>query len=95
MADALLERTILWPLDGNVIPTSLCISSVDSKTFFSIEQFAIIASFIENTEIYFDDEANKQMITWCDDLKEKSNFSLRTNRVNDAFTDSYPFDWNF
>ncbi|CAF4895030.1 unnamed protein product, partial [Rotaria magnacalcarata] len=30
MADALYERTILWPLDGDIIPTASCITDLDS-----------------------------------------------------------------
>jgi hypothetical protein len=75
MADALLERTILWPLDGVVIPTSSCASTIDNKKLMSIKQFAIVMSFIENITIYFAREANEKMIIWCDDLKEKSKFT--------------------
>ncbi|CAF1543645.1 unnamed protein product [Adineta ricciae] len=72
MADALLERTILWPLDGDVIPTFSCTSTIDNKKLMSIEQFAVIMSFIENIHLYFATDANEQMILWCDHLKETS-----------------------
>ncbi len=42
----------------------------------SIEQFAIVASFIENINLYFEEKANEQMIMWCDDLKTKSKIFL-------------------
>jgi hypothetical protein len=75
MADALLERTILWPLDGDVIPTASCASTIDNMKLMSIEQFSIVMSFIENIKIYFTKEANEKMIRWCDNLKEKSKFT--------------------
>lgn len=72
MADALLERTIMWPLDGDVIPTASCITSIDESKYMSFEQYATIISFISNIHIYFDQQANETMIAWCDDLKKKS-----------------------
>jgi hypothetical protein len=75
MADALLERTILWPLDGDMIPTSSCVSSIDSAKVMSIEQFSIVMSFIENIKLYFEKEANEKMIKWCDGLKKKSKIA--------------------
>jgi hypothetical protein len=72
MADALFERTIIWPLDGHVIPTASCVTDIDSSRYMSIEQFAVVISFIENINLYFDKTSNEKMITWCDDLKKKS-----------------------
>jgi hypothetical protein len=72
MADALFERTIIWPLDGDVILTSSCVSEIDTSKYMSIEQFAIVTSFIENIDLYFEKDANERMITWCDELKETS-----------------------
>lgn len=72
MADALFERTILWPLDGDTILTGSCATNIDNSKHMTIEQFAIVISFIENTNIYFDEDANKRMIDWCDDLKTTS-----------------------
>ncbi|CAF1683434.1 unnamed protein product, partial [Rotaria magnacalcarata] len=72
MADALYERTILWPLDGDIIPTASCITDLDSSKYMSLEQFAMVLSFIENIDLYFDENANEQMIKWCDNLKRQS-----------------------
>jgi hypothetical protein len=64
MADALLERTILCPLDGDVIPTSSCVSNINNTKVMSIEQFSTVMSFIENIKLYFEREANEKMIMW-------------------------------
>ncbi|CAF3961459.1 unnamed protein product [Rotaria sp. Silwood1] len=72
MADALFERTMIWPLDGEVIPTASCVMDIDTSKYMSIQQFAIVVSFIENIDLYFDKDANERMIVWCDDLKKKS-----------------------
>lgn len=72
MADALFERTIIWPLDGDVIPTAACITTIDENKYMSFEQYAIVVSFISNIDIFFNEDADQRMITWCDDLKKKS-----------------------
>ena len=77
MADALLERTVIWPLDGEVIPTASCVSQIDPAKYMTLEQYSIIIGFLENINLYFDKEANEQMVAWCDELKLKSK-----NRIN-------------
>jgi hypothetical protein len=72
MADALYERTIIWPLDGDVIPTTSCITDINSAKYMSLEQFAVVISFIENINLHFHTDANETMITWCDNLKMQS-----------------------
>ena len=83
VADALLERTILWPLDGDTIPTASCATMIDNAKHMTIEQFAIVISFIENTHIYFDENANKRMVDWCDNLKTKSKTFLLDGNLLD------------
>ncbi|CAF3600979.1 unnamed protein product [Rotaria socialis] len=85
MADALFERTVIWPLDGDVIPTASCITSIDESKHMSFEQFAVVASFISNIDIFFDEDANQRMILWCDDLKKK-NRSILTLITLSAFS---------
>ncbi|CAF1173603.1 unnamed protein product [Rotaria sordida] len=44
-ADALFERFLLWPLDGEPIPNEKCITSIDYSQFCSLEQFSVLCGF--------------------------------------------------
>ncbi|CAF3748763.1 unnamed protein product [Rotaria sordida] len=44
-ADALFERFLLWPLDGELIPNEKCITSIDYSQFCSLEQFSVLCGF--------------------------------------------------
>ncbi|CAF4233459.1 unnamed protein product, partial [Rotaria sordida] len=44
-ADALFERFLLWPLDGEPIPNEKCITSIDYSQFCSLEQFSVLCRF--------------------------------------------------
>lgn len=72
MADALFERTIIWPLDGDVILTGSCVKKIDEHKYPSLEQFSLIISFMENFNLLFAAEADNKMIAWSDYLKIKS-----------------------
>lgn len=73
MADALFERTMIWPLDGDVILTASPVMTIDEQKYLSLEQFSLIMSFMENIHLYFTSEANDRMIQWSSHLKMKSN----------------------
>ncbi len=47
-ADALYERFILWPLDGEPIPTKKCIVEIDYSKYCSLEQFAVFCGFFSD-----------------------------------------------
>ncbi|CAF2102091.1 unnamed protein product [Rotaria magnacalcarata] len=72
MADALFERTVIWPLDGDVIPTASCVKYIDEKKYMSLEQFSVVMSFMENFNLFFTIDANERMIEWSDYLKKRS-----------------------
>ncbi|CAF4752701.1 unnamed protein product [Rotaria sp. Silwood2] len=44
-ADALFERFLLWPLDGEPIPNEKCTTSIDYSQFCSLEQFSVLSGF--------------------------------------------------
>ena len=44
-ADALFERFILWPIDGEPIPNENCITSIDFSQYPSLEQFGVMCGF--------------------------------------------------
>ncbi|CAF2164389.1 unnamed protein product [Rotaria magnacalcarata] len=72
MADALFERTVIWPLDGDVIPTASSVKYIDEKKYMSLEQFSVVMSFMENFNLFFTIDANERMIEWSDYLKKRS-----------------------
>ncbi len=45
-ADALFERFILWPIDGEPIPNENCITSIDFSQYPSLEQFGVLCGFL-------------------------------------------------
>ncbi|CAF1027670.1 unnamed protein product [Rotaria magnacalcarata] len=94
MADALYERTILWPLDGDIIPTASCITDLDSSKYMSLEQFAMVLSFIESIDLYFDENANEQMIKWCDNLKRQSATTIESTSVTHDSSCDTDTVWN-
>ncbi len=45
-ADALFERFVLWPIDGEPIPNEQCIGSIDFSRYCSLEQFGVLCGFL-------------------------------------------------
>ena len=77
--DALFERFIIWTLGGNLIKTADCLELVDHIRYPTLQQFAIICSFMENTNFNFDDDAGMVITEWADEVKqlsEKHSFIL-------------------
>ena len=50
-ADALFERFILWPIDGEPIPNENCITCVDFSQYASLEQFGVLCGFFNNLNL--------------------------------------------
>ncbi|CAF1458453.1 unnamed protein product [Rotaria magnacalcarata] len=68
-ADALFERFILWPIDGEPIPNEDCIKSIDVTQFPTLEQFAVLSGFFH--DLYLDLEQEGK------DILAEQAFSFR------------------
>lgn len=71
--DPAIGRFLFWPLDGPIILDRITTDVVDNEIMPSLEQFAIILSFIENVIFRFEDEALHEIVRWGNECKQKSN----------------------
>lgn len=55
-ADALFERFILWPVDGEPISNDDCITSIDFSQYPSLQQFGVLCGFFKNLYMDLEDE---------------------------------------
>ncbi|CAF1501432.1 unnamed protein product, partial [Rotaria sordida] len=55
-ADALFERFILWPIDGEPIPNENCITCIDFSQYPSLEQFGILCGFFTDLNLDLEPE---------------------------------------
>ena len=76
--DALFARFIISALPGNLIKTSDCLKSVDHSRYPTLPQFSIICSYIEDTTLDFEEDAEKTITDWADEVKELSEYSNST-----------------
>ncbi|CAF3290441.1 unnamed protein product [Rotaria sp. Silwood2] len=54
--DALFERFILWPIDGQPIPNEDCIPCIDFSQYPSLEQFGVLCGFFSNLNLDLEPE---------------------------------------
>jgi hypothetical protein len=71
LADALYERFLFWVLAGDAIATDIIRPQWDFSRSPTMEQFAVIMSFLELIELHFENDANVRMIEWCNYMKSK------------------------
>ncbi|CAF1489565.1 unnamed protein product [Adineta ricciae] len=76
--DPMIGRFLFWPLDGPVIPDKITQQRVDYTKMSSLNQFAIILSFVENVIFKFEEDALEEIVLWGNDCKQKS-FDVRNN----------------
>ncbi|CAF3396062.1 unnamed protein product [Rotaria socialis] len=79
-ADALFERFILWPIDGEPIPNEDCIKSIDVTQFPTLEQFAVLCGFFH--DLYLDLEQEGK------DILAEQAFSFRVAGSQEGVQDN-------
>lgn len=70
--DPAIGRFLFWPLDGPVIPDNVIQKQIDHTKFASLNQFAIILSFVENAHFMFEDDALSEIVAWGNVCKQNS-----------------------
>ena len=58
-ADALFERFIIWPIDGEPIANERCVQSIDFSQYPSLEQYAVMCGFLRNLTLDLEDEGKR------------------------------------
>ncbi|CAF1429950.1 unnamed protein product [Adineta ricciae] len=73
MADALFERIILFPLEGDPIANENCLPEIDSSRYPSLEQFGMICGFLSDVKLRLNDNADVELARLTFDMKKASN----------------------
>jgi len=72
--DPAIGRFLFWPLDGPVILDEVAPKKVDFDKMASLNQLAIILSFMENIIFQFEEDALHEIVSWGNICKTKSKF---------------------
>ncbi|CAF0923849.1 unnamed protein product [Didymodactylos carnosus] len=74
--DPMIERIMFFALASELRLTSERTKLFNFSTYPSLEQLALVLSFLENVVLMFDDDANKRVNEYGDELFKQANFTL-------------------